>query len=171
MKTKKEWKIFLITDFEKEETYLSEMHRKGWKFTGIQGRLLYCFEACEPADVVYKIDFKRNNLSDQESYHQLYQDYGWEYVAVCNGFHTFRKSNVEDGDIDIFSDDPSKLDMIEQIFRRRFLLLLFFYLIAFGYGWVFKKPDFVLGVAMIAVPVTIYLFYRFYQLRKEFKKD
>lgn len=166
MKTKKEFKLFLITDFEKEETYLSEMHKKGWKFTGVQGRLVYCFEACEPADVVYKIDFKPNTEKDIESYRQLYQDYGWEYVATCNNFYIFRKSDVEDSDLEIFSDEASKQAMVKQIFRRRFLLIVFLYLVALSLGFFAKSLEFALGIAVTALPFTIYLAYRFYQLKK-----
>lgn len=167
MKTKKELKLFLITDFEQEEAYLSAMHQKGWKFTGIQGSMVYCFEACEPADVVYKMDFKPNTEKDTESYRQLYQDYGWEYVTVCNNFYIFRKSNVADGDLDIFSDENSKQAMIKQIFRRRFLLALAIYLVVFSIGWIFKLTQFTLGVAITAIPLSLYLAYRFYQLQKD----
>lgn len=166
MKTKKELKLFLITDFEREEAYLSDMHRKGWKFTGIQGSLVYCFEACEPAEVVYKLDFKPNTEKDTESYLQLYQDYGWEYVTVFNNFYIFRKAEAEEGDLDIFSDDASKKAMIKQIFRRRFLLGVFLYLVVFGFGFFAISLEFALGLAVTAVPVTLYLAYRFYQLHK-----
>ncbi len=163
---KKEFKLFLITDFEREETYLSEMHKKGWKFTGVQGRSVYCFEACEPADVVYKIDFKPNTEKDTENYHQLYRDYGWEYVATVNNFYIFRKFDVEDGDLEIFSDETSKRAMVKQIFRRRFLLIVFLYLVAVSLGFFAKSFEFVLGIAVTAVPLTLYLAYSFYQLKK-----
>lgn len=166
MKTKKELKLFLITDFEREEAYLSDMHRKGWKFVSIGGVLTYHFEETTPADVVYKLDFKPNTEKDTESYLQLYQDYGWEYVTVFNNFYIFRKAEAEDGDLDIFSDEASKKAMISQIFRRRFLLVVFLYLVAFGFGFFVKSLEFALGLAVTAVPATLYLAYRFYQLRK-----
>lgn len=166
MKTKKEFKLFFITDFEREEAYLSEMHRKGWKLVSIGGALTYHFEETTPADVVYKIDFKPNTEKDTENYHQLYRDYGWEYVTTFNNFYIFRKSGVEDGDLEIFNDEASKQAMIKQIFRRRFLLIVFLYLAALGLGFFVKSLEFALGIAVTAVPLTIYLAYRFYQLRK-----
>lgn len=167
MKTKKEFKLFLITDFEREEAYLSEMHRKGWKFVSIGGALTYHFEETAPADVVYKIDFKPNTEKDFENYYQLYRDYGWEYVTTFNNFYIFRKSGVEDGNLEIFNDEASKQAMIKQIFRRRFLLIVFLYLVALGLGFFVKSLEFALGIAVTAVPLTIYLAYRFYQLRKK----
>ncbi len=166
MKTKKELKLFLITDFEKEEAYLSSMHRKGWKFVSIGGALTYHFEETTPANVVYKLDFKPNTAKDTESYLQLYRDYGWEYVTTFNEFYIFRKSVVADGDLEIFNDEASKQAMIKQIFRRRFLLIVFLYLVALGLGFFVKSLEFALGLAVTAVPLTIYLAYRFYRLRK-----
>ena len=44
MKTKKEFKYFTIFQYEKEQDYLSDMHKHGWKFTHISGIGMYHFE-------------------------------------------------------------------------------------------------------------------------------
>ncbi|MFC3927694.1 DUF2812 domain-containing protein [Streptococcus caprae] len=86
MKTKVEWKKFFITDFEQEERYLTEMHRKGWKFVRVRFGMFYHFEAVESAEVTYKLDFVQLKKAERESYLQMYADYGWENVARCWNF-------------------------------------------------------------------------------------
>lgn len=60
MATKTVFKFFLITDFEKEEKYLMDMHRKGWKLEKISFNYFYHFVATEPEAVIYQLDFKDN---------------------------------------------------------------------------------------------------------------
>lgn len=162
METKVIFKLFLITDFEKQETYLMEMHKKGWKLTEVKWGVFYHFEKCEPADVVYKIDFKPMNKAERSFYTQMYQDYGWEHVYTRRSCMLFRKKSVDNEDLAIFSDKSSKLEMIGRIFKRRFLFSLFLYLITL------RSENFVFqfGVSVVYLPLILYLAYRFYQLRK-----
>ena len=37
METKKEWKYFSIFHHEKEEEYLRDQHKAGWKFVRVTG--------------------------------------------------------------------------------------------------------------------------------------
>jgi len=57
MKTKKQYKYFSIFNHEKEQDYLREMHKQGWKFIKVTGLGVYHFEECEPQDVVYNLEF------------------------------------------------------------------------------------------------------------------
>ncbi|MGT2910271.1 DUF2812 domain-containing protein [Streptococcus cameli] len=166
-----EWRIFLITDFEKEEAYLRRMHQKGWRLTHITWDMFYHFEAIEPEEMVYKLHFKDKEHTEVPSYRQFYQDYGWDYVAECNSFSIFRKSSAQSGDKELFSDPASRWDMIEQIFKRRFLVLLATMVVVVGIGLYFDKTDFSLTVAVIDGLFVLYLSYRFYQLRKELKGE
>ncbi|MGT2753694.1 DUF2812 domain-containing protein [Streptococcus ovis] len=167
MKTKVVFKLFLITDFEKIEAYLADMHKKGWKLTEVKWGVFYHFEACDPADVVYKIDFKPMKKEESVSYVQFYQDYDWELVNTCRSFRLFRKNAVDGEDVEIFSDNASKLEMIGRIFKRRFLFSMFLYL----YLIVLQDENttFRIGVSLIYLPLLLYLAYRFYQLRKQLK--
>lgn len=56
---KKEMKWFTIMEHEKEQEYLQEMHRHGWKFLLVTGLGVYHFEECEPEDVVYQLDYNQ----------------------------------------------------------------------------------------------------------------
>ena len=44
MEMKKEWKYFTIFNHEKEEEYLRDQHKAGWKFVRVSGIGIYHFE-------------------------------------------------------------------------------------------------------------------------------
>ena len=129
-KTKRTYKAFYLCDYDREEQYLTEMHAKGWAFVppdengfpALEGQK---FEACEPADVVYKIGFNPKK-SDRESYIQMFSDYGWEYCGIVNDFYYFRKNadGVSPEELDIFSDDESRLDMAKKVLKTKLPILL-----------------------------------------------
>ena len=56
MKTKKEIRYFTIFQYEKEQEYLREQHKHGWKFVKVNGFGMYHFEECQPEDVIYQLD-------------------------------------------------------------------------------------------------------------------
>ena len=66
MKTKKQFKYFSIFNHEKEQEYLSEMHRKGWKFVEVTGFCVYHFEECEPEEVVYQLDYNQEGIKNKD---------------------------------------------------------------------------------------------------------
>ncbi len=167
MKTKTEWKLFFITDYEKEAAYLTAMHAKGWKLTGITARMFYHFEACPKEEVVYQLDFRQQEKAAREGYLQFYADYGWEHVADCNHFSIFRKS-VADGEVEIYDDNGSKLEMLKRIFYSRFLFAFAMYLFAMA-GSIRLHPSFSLGVSVIMLPLLVYVAVRFYKIRQQLK--
>lgn len=118
-------RFFTIADYEEEEIWLREQHKNGWKLVKTVVPCFYIFESCAPEDVVYRLDFK-NNTEDRD-YLQIFEDYGWEYFNSCMGWLYFRKpvSDTDtEQDSEIFSDDASRADMIEQIVKTRMLPLL-----------------------------------------------
>ena len=50
METKKQFKWFTIFEYEKEQEYLQQMHRSGWKFVKVTGFGMYHFKKCSPQD-------------------------------------------------------------------------------------------------------------------------
>lgn len=128
---KKVLRMYNIAQYEKEQEWLRYMHRNGWRFIHVNFIGLYTFEACEPEDVIYQLDFQ--NGSADSDYIQIFKDCGWEYVQSTMGFHYFRKpsSACEDSsgrDYEIFCDDESRLDMVKRIFRGRMIgaVVIFF---------------------------------------------
>ena len=122
MKTKKEFRYFTIFNHEKEEEYLREQHQHGWKFVRVTGLGMYHFEACEPEDVVYQLDFNEESKTNHASYVQMFSDCGWEYIQEYVGYSYFRKpvADMKDEE-EIFCDESSRLAMLERVFKRRML--------------------------------------------------
>lgn len=89
METKKAVKFFSVVDWEKEQNYLREMHRQGWKFVRLTALGVYHFEKCEPEDVIYQLDYNADGLAHKEEYVQLFADCGWEYLQDYLGYRLF----------------------------------------------------------------------------------
>ncbi len=125
MKTKKELKYFSIFHHEKEQDYLREMHRHGWKFVKVSGLGVFHFEECEPQDVVYQLDYNQEGISHREEYVQMFRDCGWEYIQDYVGYSYFRKPASEmNGEEEIFCDDASRRAMMARVFKGRMLPLV-----------------------------------------------
>ena len=131
-KLKKEFHYFVLTDYEREEEYLRSMHKKGYKFKKVSLPGIYYFEECKPEDVIYKLDFNPQSKEERQGYLQMYQDYGWEYLQDLNEYSYFRKKVSEgehEKDLEIFSDEESKMEMLKNIFLKRMLPILCIFLL------------------------------------------
>ncbi len=125
MKTKKESKNFTIMEYEKEQMYLQEKHKQGWKLVKVTGTGKYHFEECEPEDVVYQLDYNQEGLKHKEEYVQMFEDCGWEYTTDFAGYSYFRKPASEmNGKEEIFCNDSSRLEMMKRVFKGRVIPML-----------------------------------------------
>lgn len=97
MEIKKQFKWFTIFEYEKEQDYLREMHKSGWKFVKVTGLGMYYFEKCVPQDVIYQLDYNKDGLTHKEEYLKMFNDCGWEYIQDYVGYSYFRKTVAEDG--------------------------------------------------------------------------
>lgn len=124
--TKTEFKLFTVPEWEKEEQYLREQHKNGWKFVNVNFIGLYHFVKCDPRDVIYQLDYNPESTTQKEEYIQMFRDCGWEYLQNFFGYSYFRKAASEmDGEEEkIFCDDASRLDMIKRVFKHRMTPLL-----------------------------------------------
>ena len=122
-------RFFTIADYEEEEIWLRKRHAEGWKLVEMTPPCVYTFEACEPEDVIYRLDYK--NSDQTEEYMQMLEDFGWEYFAECLGWLYFRKpakeaASEEDGEL--FSDPASRAEMAGDIVRTRLLPLMLIFM-------------------------------------------
>lgn len=76
MQVKKQFKWFTIFEYEKEQDYLREMHKSGWKFIKVIGLGMYHFEKCIPQDVVYQLDYNKDGLAHKDEYLKMFDDCG-----------------------------------------------------------------------------------------------
>ena len=182
---KKEFRMFLLTDYEAEEVYLAKRHKEGYAFEHVKSPGFYTFQKCEPEEVVYRLDFHPLDKSERESYLQMYQDYGWEYVDEMNDYCYFRKAvdkMAEGESLEIFADLESKLDMVKQIFWRRMfqvLVVMLFIVVPQIYRTVTGQFTGELGfiwsvfwsvVFVLYVYICIHCGIGFYKLRKKYSR-
>ena len=118
------YRIFTIADYEEEEAWLREQHKKGWKLVRMIPPCFFTFASCEPEDVIYRLDYK--NSSQSAEYMQMLKDFGWEYIGDCLGWLYFRKpaeaaETEEDGEL--FSENASRVEMVSKIVRTRLVPL------------------------------------------------
>lgn len=112
--------FFSIADYEEEEVWLHNQHKNGWKLSRMIPPCFYIFEKCAPEDVAYRLDYKNNE--ETSGYFQIFRDYGWEYISRCVGWLYFRKPSSEadsEQDGEIFSDNESRVDMIDHVVKTR----------------------------------------------------
>jgi uncharacterized membrane protein len=128
-KTKLKIRFFTIADYEEEERWLRSQHQKGWKLIKMTPPCFFTFEECEPEDVIYRLDYK--NADATSEYKQLFLDFGWEYAGKCIGWFYFRKPATQidtEKEGELFSDNESKVDMIQHILRTRMLPIFVIFL-------------------------------------------
>ena len=170
-------RYYTVPEYEEEQEYLSKMHRKGWKFVKYVLPCFYVFEKCEPANVIYQLDYNQDGLRDRQAYLQMYRDSGWEHLCDVVGYSYFRKLAEEKSKEDsIFSDDVSKLDMIDRVYRGRMIpcLVIFFAMICpqlvlqFVAGTFFNKVVFAIYILLFVVYVVMFI--KFYRKRHKLRK-
>lgn len=178
-KTKAFTRIFTVADYEEEEKWLREQSRKGFHLQKMIQPFIYIFEVGEPQDVIYRLDY-RNDKMNQE-YRQMFDDYGWEYCGRCFGWTYFRKpasavTCEEDGEL--FSDNESRLSMVQHVILTRMLPLLVVFLCILIPQWmnVVNRPgegtlEIIFTVLMILYVILIlHCGRKLYSLRKKLKK-
>lgn len=120
-----EFKVFNIMQYEEEQVYLREQHQRGWKLLKVTFPGFYTFEQCEPEDVIYQLDYNKEGRDHISEYVQIFKDCGWEYLFDFVGYSYFRKPVSEmQTEEEIFSDDRSKLEMLERVYKGRMVPLL-----------------------------------------------
>ena len=139
--TKTLFRFFTLFEYEEEEAFLEKQHKNGWKAVSYKLPGFYKFEKCEPEDMTYRIDFTNENGAKNAEYQQIFADNGWEFLWSVNGFSIFRKegSSANMGNNEIFTDNASKLQMLQKIQQRRLLPLITIFLCA-------VLPNFVKGI-------------------------
>lgn len=165
---KREYRVFTIADWEREQDYLRKRHGEGWKFAGLTYPGVYHFVRCQPEDVVYQLDYNEEGIKHKDEYVRMFQDCGWEYIQDYAGYSYFRKpvSQMQGKMEEIFCDDESRLEMMRRMFLGRYtplfiilvllilpnlflqlhskepdapVLVVLFLILLVAYGWVFAS--------------------------------
>lgn len=130
-------KYFDISDWKKEQDYLQDMHKHGWKLKNVKG-ITYTFTSCEP-------------------------DCGWEYIQDLNGFAYFRKPKGEmhGQNEEIFCDEDSRNDMIKRVYQGRVIPLIVIFIALFLCFMNALDRPFALGILALFTLIYIYIIFKF----------
>jgi hypothetical protein len=132
-------------------------HRQGWKLVSAYP-YIFRFAACQLESFVYEIDFAPTGRQEREQRIALYADYGWEHVLDYMQFSSFRKEatkTMRTEDQMLYSDNESKLELAQRIFRRRMLPLSILLLATIP----LMAARVLLGGPMDAGDITLYVIY------------
>jgi hypothetical protein len=114
------WRLFFVWEEDKEERWLEEMASQGWHL--IHGGLRFVFERGEPAQIRYRLDYRRRFPQGEGEYFTMYRDAGWEHICDFKQWHYFR-SPAATGAPDIYTDIESRVEMYRQIQRALVIVL------------------------------------------------
>jgi len=113
---RKVFKVFWAWQDEAEEIWLREMAQQGWFLTDYTF-LVYTFVSGEPADYIYKLDYRASGRRDLDEYLTIFADSGWEHVAEFLNWHYFRSPAETCAVPDIYSDNQSKIEKWRRLLR------------------------------------------------------
>ena len=175
-------RFFTIADYEEEEAWLHEQHKNGWKLSKMIPPCFYIFEQCTPENVEYRLDYKIN--TENSHYFQMFRDYGWEYIGRCVGWLYFRKPLSEtnsEQDGEIFSDNESRVELINHVMKTRLLplMIIFFCCVFPNFIKSMETSDSLASVftVLFAVLTLLYLYLFVYcglklrKLREKYRND
>ncbi len=159
--------FFTIADYKEEENWLRSQHRRGWQFVKFTPPCFYIFESCKPQDVIYRLDYK--NSKRAKRYTDMANDFGWEYCGEGLGWLYFRKARniIEtENEGELFSDNQSKIELINNVIKTRFfplcimsLAFLLITIFSFPYFTSHLSHNLVLAFSIIfGINTAVYIF-------------
>jgi hypothetical protein len=111
----RKFKLFWAWQDHEEEAWLRQMAQQGYHLSSLVFSTIYEFTHGEPRDVVYRLDYTDVKKSEFDSYLQLFQDAGWEYLDGWAGWHYFRKPADSEHANDIYTDAESKIQKYQRM--------------------------------------------------------
>lgn len=106
-------KFRMYFDKDKESAWLNEMAAQGLAmkrfFAGF-----YWFEACNPGEYVYQVDFGKGFGSVSEGYREFMKDTGIEVVQCWGPWVILRKLAAE-GEFELYTDVDSSIEQYKKI--------------------------------------------------------
>lgn len=109
------YKVFIATQYEKEEDWLNEMSEKGLALVHA-GFFKYIFEDSAPGEYIYKIQLLDSLHWNRKStsYLQFLEETGVEHVASIFRWVYLRKKS-EDGPFSLYSDVGSTIKYLQRL--------------------------------------------------------
>jgi Protein of unknown function (DUF2812) len=113
--TKRVWRWLLPWADEKEERWLADQARAGWRLTEVRCFGGYTFERAAPAEVAYRLDVAPSKLHGRSEYFDLFRDAGWQHLGHRGLWQFFAKEVTDGRPPEIYSDNRSKIGKYRRI--------------------------------------------------------
>jgi hypothetical protein len=139
--TKRVVRTFWAWQEEREEKWLADMSKKGWHLKRV-GFFNYTFEKGQPADYIYRFDFKVMGKDDLEDYKSMFEDAGWKCIGNFSSWFYFRADSNQDPDRELYSNNRSKMEKYKR--------LLIFLAIVTGPAMMYALPNLYMRVIDMA---------------------
>ena len=108
-------KFRLYLDKDKETTWLNEMAAKGYALKGFFAGF-YTFEACEPGEYMYQIDFGSKMYSVSDDYREFMAENNIEIVCLW-GYWIILRKRASEGDFVLYTDVDSSIEHYTKILK------------------------------------------------------
>jgi len=137
-------KFKIIADFAKEEQFLNDMAKRGYRLEKYNSLGVYTFRRAELQNLSYRIDYRTfSNSAQFENYCTLFQDAGWEHVygTKRSGSQYFLPIPDRVQTDDIFSDKESKAGRYRRFSAQCFTsltLMIVWLIILMPDSWSFR---------------------------------
>lgn len=151
----KKSKWFWAWQDEKEEDWLREMSKQGYHLNKPVFFGSYEFDLGEPADYIYRLDFNASSNKDLDTYLQLFDDAGWEYLGNLGGWQYFRIKAIAGERPEIFSDNESKIQKYQRLIAS---LTIFFPVYLIDLVILSKYDSAFMDIVLIFFTIVIILF-------------
>lgn len=109
------FKWFWLWQDDAEEVWLRKCSQQGWHLREARPFGYYTFQAGQPADYVYRLDYQTPAKKEAQNYLQLFQDAGWEPVTELTSWYYFRKLNREGDEPQILTDNESRIAKYQRL--------------------------------------------------------
>lgn len=107
-------RLMMAWNDQKEERWLAEQERSGWRVTAVRC-FGYTLERATPAEVAYRLDFAPSRRHDRQEYLSLFKDAGWEHLGARGRWQVFRKPVVDGQVPEIYTDAQSRIAMYRRV--------------------------------------------------------
>jgi hypothetical protein len=144
---------------EVEEKWLREMSQKGLHLASVGLAGIYTFIRGEPADYVYRLDYRPNSKTEDREYLQIFKDAGWEQVSDYFSWHYFRKLAVPGETQEIFTDSESRVAKYK---RLQVFLIAMLPVFLGGLGlplWSLEEHSWTLGLRIFGIVILMFYIY------------
>lgn len=154
-------------DIDKEEKFLNEMSRNGYRLKK------YCigfynFEKTNENDYTYRIDLIQDKTDEQlHEYIELIKETGAEFIQTFGVWAYFRKK----GNFELYTDADSQIDFYNRTKSMFLLLAIAELLISIGQWGMFvgNTKELCFFTAMLLDSVAIIFLYQVFKINKKIK--